>query len=342
MSSPAETYQVRPGTDADIPEVVELMRLALGEGKIPRTREFWTWKHRQNPFGASPMWLATAGEALVGVRLFMRWSWAFRGGANRLDAVRAVDTATHPEWQGKGIFKRLTLGLVEQLTLDGTAFVFNTPNQKSRPGYLKMGWQQVGRLSLWVKPCRPLRALSSLITRSRAAQDDAVETDQAQERALLREVERSELLARAARRVSGYATPLSGDYFDWRYLRCPAASYRIMSTDARRALLVVRSRTRMGLRELTVTDLVVESSLQGVRAGLDSVRAAIARDRPDYMVAALRSDGTEAAVLAAAGFVPAPRLGPILTVRPLAGSPAAPNPTKGGSFSASIGDLELF
>ena len=324
--------------------MIELMRVALGEGKIPRTREFWTWKHRANPFGPSPMWLATANDSVIGVRLFMRWRWQWAGGTASVQAVRAVDTATDPQWQGKGIFKRLTLGLVDEMTRAGTAFVFNTPNPKSRPGYLKMGWQPVGRVSLWVKPCRPIRALSSLLVRSRAVDSAASSrpamTDAARE--LLQAADRAELFTRVAARVQGYATSYSANYLDWRYLSCPAAVYELTSLDPRRALVVQRSRARAGLHELTFTDLMVESSLNGIRTAVASVRAALAQTRPDYAVAALRRDGAEAAVLSACGFVPAPRLGPIFTVRELARTPAAPDPTSAGNFHASIGDLELF
>ena len=69
-------------------------------------------------------------------------------------AVRAVDTATDPEFQGRGIFTRLTLEALDELAADGVDFVFNTPNARSRPGYLKMGWQVVGRLAAAVRPTR--------------------------------------------------------------------------------------------------------------------------------------------------------------------------------------------
>ena len=32
--------------------------------------------------------------------------------------------------------------------------MFNTPNDQSRPGYLKMGWQVVGRVPIGVRPAR--------------------------------------------------------------------------------------------------------------------------------------------------------------------------------------------
>ena len=77
--------------------------------------------------------------------MFLRWRFTDGDGRPR-SAVRAVDTATHPDHQGRGIFRRLTLGAVDELQADGVDFVFNTPNDQSRPGYLKMGWQAVGRV----------------------------------------------------------------------------------------------------------------------------------------------------------------------------------------------------
>jgi hypothetical protein len=46
------------------------------------------------------------------------------------------------------------------------------------------------------------------------------------------------------------------------------------------------------------------------------------------------------AALARSGFVPAPRIGPILTVRPLAA--LAADPLQRSAWRLSVGDLELF
>ena len=66
--------------------------------------------------------------------------------------LRAVDTATHPEHQGKGIFKKLTLQLIDEAAKQGYDFIFNTPNAQSTPGYLKMGWKRWGKVPLWIHP----------------------------------------------------------------------------------------------------------------------------------------------------------------------------------------------
>jgi GNAT superfamily N-acetyltransferase len=140
--------EIRPATENDIPAIVGLLKMSLGEGLMPKSEAFWRWKHVDNPFGPSPVLLAEVGGELVGVRAFMRWEWMYKRRVYR--AVRAVDTATHPDHQGKGIFTKLTLALVDQCRREGTDFIFNTPNEKSRPGYLKMGWKQVGRLPITI------------------------------------------------------------------------------------------------------------------------------------------------------------------------------------------------
>ena len=139
---------IRPATDQDLPLILELSKQSLGELGGMRTEEYWRWKHEQNPFGKSPVLLAFEGEKLIGLRAFMQWRFRYEG--KTFQAFRAVDTATHPDHQGKGIFSKLTMALVDQLKDREPAIIFNTPNQKSMPGYVKMGWKEIGKTRLRV------------------------------------------------------------------------------------------------------------------------------------------------------------------------------------------------
>lgn len=141
---------IRKATSDDIPAIVRLLQLSLGEGLIKKSAEIWNYKHIENPFGNSYVLLGFEDDILVGVRAFMKWQWQLA--AQSWTAYRAVDTATHPDFQGKGIFKKLTLQALDDIQKDGETFVFNTPNEISRPGYLKMGWQIVDRIELAVIP----------------------------------------------------------------------------------------------------------------------------------------------------------------------------------------------
>lgn len=122
--------------NSDVPEIVELLKGSLSNN---HTVTNFLWKHYENPFGKSYGLLACDEGKIVGVRMFMFWE--FKIGDKIVKAIRPVDTITHPEYRGQGIFKRLTL---EGLQKNEGAFeiIFNTPNNNSFPGYLKMGWKK--------------------------------------------------------------------------------------------------------------------------------------------------------------------------------------------------------
>jgi len=148
---------IRRATAADRPEILALLAASLGrDGTDARYEALFAWKHELNAFGRSPTWLACDGDRVAGIRVLMPWE--FRRGELTIRAVRAVDTATHPDYQGRGIFTRLTLHAIEELRAEGVDFVFNTPNDQSRPGYLKMGWQVVGQIPVAVRVRNPLAA----------------------------------------------------------------------------------------------------------------------------------------------------------------------------------------
>src|SRR5690606_36953423 len=97
---------------------------------------------------------AVTENKIIGIRAFMRWRWQL--GKETFSALRAVDTATHPDYRGRGIFKRLTLQAVGIATEDQDHLIFNTPNSQSLPGYLKMGWQEVAKLNIRLRPVNPV------------------------------------------------------------------------------------------------------------------------------------------------------------------------------------------
>src|SRR5262245_37699869 len=159
---------VRRAAPDDTPAVLDLLAASMGWVPDHEHAAFFAWKHEQNPAGVSPAWVAVdpvAGDRIVGYRTFLRWEFEREGAVLR--AVRAVDTATHPAYQGQGIFSRLTLHALDELRAEGVSAVFNTPNERSRPGYLKMGWREVGRLPVGVRP-RGATAMMR-IARSRTA-----------------------------------------------------------------------------------------------------------------------------------------------------------------------------
>jgi hypothetical protein len=340
---PESGISVREGTDADVPEVVELLKTSLGEGAIPRSIEFWKWKHCASPFGRSPFWVAELKSRIVGVRVFLRWTW--RIGAENVRSVRAVDTATHPDFQGKGIFRTLTLRGVDELSRQGVAFAFNTPNARSRPGYLKMGWSTVGRTSLWIAPrsiTPAIRVARSRLRRLPAAgKPDDDDPTEAARPDLLRRDDVAKLLDSNEATDGRYGTPMDAAYLEWRYMRCPGYRYGFTVGDSGRVLAVHRARRRAGAREVAFCELLFDE-MASSRDIASLVRGVLRSSKADYGVIAPPRNARSAIALALCGFVPAPRLGPILTARLMNHSATLPDPRSMRSWDMTLGSLELF
>jgi GNAT superfamily N-acetyltransferase len=335
---------VRPGTREDTDRILDLVTLSLGEGKIPRNRSYWEWKHELNPFGSSPVLLSEANGELVGLRVFMRWSWM---SADRLiPAVRAVDTATHPQWRGRGIFSKLTLALVDRVREEGAGFVFNTPNEQSRPGYLKMGWKALGRLTPWVRLARPSRLVRGWRS-GRASDEDSPGVTSSANRVglaeLLQHANLDSFLAGSRAAESRLHTPLTGDYLRWRYLDIPGFGYDAASDfdGDRGAAIVYRIKSHPGFTELRICETIVGTGGGSRRIARSLLRDVVSSSGCDYATALSAAGTAEQTALLTAGFLPAVRRGPLMTIRPL-NPVAGVDPLDRAVWRVAAGDLELF
>jgi len=328
---PTDDVAVRRATAADRPEVLSLLADSLGWDRDAAFAEFFDWKHAQSPFGESPAWIAVAGDRVVGFRTFLRWQFEGRDGRIR-HAVRAVDTATSPAFQGRGIFRRLTMTAVEALAAEGVDFVFNTPNTNSRPGYLRMGWSDVGRLPLVVRVGgirSALRMRESRVAAERRPLPTTAGTDAAE---LLADARVPDLLA-ALGAPRGLRTARTPAYLRWRY-GLAALGYRAVAVDddPGAGLAVFRLRRRGRAVEAGISELLVPRGSASAQRRLLSMIAN--RTEADY---AIRVGRTGAATVRA-GYLPFPRQGPILTWRPLADASAPPGLH---DLDLALGDVEL-
>ncbi len=192
------------------------------------------------------MWVATDGDRIVGLRAFMRWEFV-RGG-DVLRAVRAVDTATHPDYQGKGLFTAMTMHGLDVIRDDGIDFVFNTPNDKSRPGYLKMGWQEVGKLPVAIRVAGPGGAVR--MARSRVASSHWP-LDVALGEPVMDVVADLAVDVESTLDRSTIATNVSTRFYEWRY-GADFLGYRAVAGDG--GHLVCRVRRRGDAKELVMLD----------------------------------------------------------------------------------------
>ncbi|MDA7980867.1 MAG: GNAT family N-acetyltransferase [Pirellulales bacterium] len=350
---------IRHAKPDDAAAIVDLLREGLGEGTIPRSKPYWNWKHAANPFGPSPVLVAEEAGRIVGLRAFMRWEWGDgKIGQEKtkqpsdhrtscLTAVRAVDTVTHPDFRGQGIFKRLTLQLRDEVQAEGTAFVFNTPNMQSRPGYLKMGWNPVGKPTLWIRPVRLLQFMKAY-RRQGVDSEEGIPpvVDEATVGDVLGESESKEIIesAQEAHCHDRLHTPLSLAYLQWRYAAVPGFDYYAVRKEAgdEGALLIFRTRLRGNLSELRVCDVITGKSNRALRNARGLLRQAGKLADVNVVIGMPGVRHGMRNTFVSAGYLPVPRGGPPLTVYPFPAMNGVLDPTRLASWGPSIGDLELF
>lgn len=332
--------------------IVALAQSALGvTTATPMDATFWQWKHHANPFGHSYGLYAwdEANAQAAGARILMRWQFRDMTGQSYA-AVRAVDTATHPAYQRQGIFSRLTTQAIAELGQAGVAFIYNTPNQKSLPGYLKMGWQTVAHWPLYLKLLRPLRMvwrrLHSPLEASSWNFGDYFGSGILAWPVFLAAYSSQlpDLLAagEATRPQVGLRTPRTIEYLDWRYGQHPTVQYGVCAlTEASGRLqgfAILRPNVRYGWQEIVLTELCLEPAT--VTAGAWLIRQITRQVRGDYLIAHFADQTLEQQLLRRHGFFRIPRQSIVFTVRPLqTGLDQLLQPAQ---WDLTLGDLEIF
>jgi GNAT superfamily N-acetyltransferase len=319
---------IRRATPDDEAAVLLLLGASLGWGDDERFSSFFAWKHMESPYGISPGWVAVDGERIGGFRTFMRWE--LDGPDGPVSAVRAVDTATHPDHQRRGTFSQLTRRALDELTAEGVGLVFNTPNDRSGPGYLKLGWREVGRIPVCFRPTSP-RGLVRLAGARCQADRWSLPVGAGQSAtAVVSDPGVADLLA-SQPQASGLCTRRTPEFLLWRYGYEPMCYRAVLAgPSVSDGFALFRARRRGTAVEATLCELIVPDGDPGL--GCRARRRVAATPGVDYVL----TTGGEDALRA--GFVPLPGQGPSLFVRALA---AVEVPALEG-WRLRLGDVELF
>ncbi len=314
---------IREAKEIDIPEIVEVLKASLGEQDLPLSEEIWNYKHVNNPFGRSLVLVAEENGIIAGVRAFMCWKWQYSN--KSYSTYRAVDTATHPNYQGKGIFKKLTLEAIKKGKELSHNFVFNTPNDQSRPGYLKMGWMQVGKVQVAFRPSFNSfwKLQDSTMKYQTTINASASEISQ------LCDSWNTQL-----RLKQKLFTPKSSEFLSWRYEENPLQQYEVVSTPNLYVAAYIKKRKK--IKELRIAECIFKDDSNSLKKAQH-----IINEWSSKFGAQVITWSPKVLNLNTLSFRGA--IGPILTVRELDLDENDLNLLQvDDSWNYSIGDLELF
>jgi GNAT superfamily N-acetyltransferase len=336
---------VRPYRDEDEAPVLELLRLALGEGSVgARPPEFFRWKHLSSPFGESLMLLAEADGRIVGFRAYM--PWLLRAGDRILRARKTVDLATHPDHRRKGISLRLRREAHAMLRSGDTELTFGSPNVTAKRVSRKGGTRFATRFPVSFRVRRPImvagasRALRGRRDSLELGPPVEVEAETAAE-ALSDGEEVSTLLDEESTSDRRLTTARDLAYLRWRYGSAPHLDYRAIRElrGGRLAgLAIFRVHRTTPPLKATVAEVIVRPG--DSRTARRLLRAVVAAaPGADYFVCHFPTRSPQARGAWRAGFVRSPR--GVMLMSDALRDDVSPKPTDAHNWALSLGDLEV-
>jgi GNAT superfamily N-acetyltransferase len=134
-------YEYLNYTNADVEGIVTIEDFLWGNDEVSR-REYFNWKHRNNPLAEKPVGIVAKYEGkVVGFLGYVPAEWIIRD--KRLKVLLLCDVVVHPEHRGKGLFASMTKAGMKMYCDEYKFFVAFTSNHMATPGYLKLGWKSI-------------------------------------------------------------------------------------------------------------------------------------------------------------------------------------------------------
>lgn len=135
-----------------------------------RPEEYDRWRFFDTPWGDSPAMIAVDGD--VCAALYIVWPAMLRLGDEDVLGAQSMDTMTHPDYRGRGLFVGLAEECFAVAKSRGIEVVYGFPNASSYPGFVRrLNFDHVGDVVSW-RPARRLREPAAAFQVDRVSLDD--------------------------------------------------------------------------------------------------------------------------------------------------------------------------
>ena len=116
-----------------------------------RADDYDRWRFFGTPWGDSPAVIAVDGAICAG--LYIVWPTMLELGGEPIPGAQSMDTMTHPDYRGRGLFVELAERTFALAADRGFEVVYGFPNSASYPGFIRrLNFDHVGDVPSWSYP----------------------------------------------------------------------------------------------------------------------------------------------------------------------------------------------
>jgi len=130
------SWNLRKYRDGDEQAIVELLNIAFGRW---HSLEYWKWRYKKNPAGSPIIWLAEHDNKIIGhvaiIPMRMKVGNAYMTGS------MSVNGATHPQYQGKGVFSSIVNRCYPDVAENDIPLTYGTANIRLGATYKRYEWR---------------------------------------------------------------------------------------------------------------------------------------------------------------------------------------------------------
>jgi len=190
------------------------------------------WKFLLNPFGEACGLGAWHEDNLVG--FVAVWPLHFILNGKEITASAGGDTMVDKEFRKQGLFRKMTLQLLEEMTKRGWLFRYSAPGVMSYPGYIKtLHHHLVGLLPYWIKihPARILRVKLFGLSDKTITSSFEYRYKRLTVKIIDNFDQRFDKLWQETNELFNLSVMANSSYFNWRYFQNPFLAYLILSCE---------------------------------------------------------------------------------------------------------------
>ncbi|MFX1394336.1 MAG: GNAT family N-acetyltransferase [Promethearchaeota archaeon] len=147
-----KNWKIRRYKHGDEEQIIQLFQKVFGKhmGKTESIKH-WKWEFEYNPINRNEIFLAINANKLVGQYAVIPVKMKI--GIKEYTATLSLDTMTHPDYRGQGIFPTLATNLYNDLGKSGISITYGFPNTLSIYGFIKkLNWFEISKVPIYIRP----------------------------------------------------------------------------------------------------------------------------------------------------------------------------------------------
>lgn len=228
------TICLRPWRDDDEPGMIALEKLVFGSPKVSPS-DFFHWQYRTNPEGRAIIYVCEAPDGTV-VGQYAVIPLPVRLSGHRFTASLSLNTATHPDYRRRGLFRKAATAVYDRLAEMGITLTVAIPNENSYPGFVgRLEFDDLGEPDVLHMVLDPRLFTAKMgISKKRAGSHRLGRTIMKS----LRRTPRTTVPVTEAASFDGlaleklvthakFAVAADRQWLNWRYVNNPSQNYRI-------------------------------------------------------------------------------------------------------------------